>query len=429
DLRIEVVVGVSEQELRVVDFMRLASIVDKRWALFDVAANDLDTFFAIMEEVPNEEIRQQQKGKMVMTESKITNISDLNTSHNNNVIEAIGTPIQANMDLKDVEYFHQLLQLQKLEEISNIGFSEHYFNFAAYNELSDRATARNPVLTSTTWHHNRIHSLEMAQNFNVPEYDSMEKPVIIAVSSCYINRYNGDITTFTTGPILYINTNEAKYGLKRVQLHDDFFLFQFNNKDCMDKVLEDGPWLIRTVPLILNVWSPNTDSESDLSRKLPSLLSAHNDVAIVNDGTTTTPITWFSDQANILTKDVNEVVAELTNKDPYRLPPSLVKLEGTTHTFQFHFDTMVTARRPDFVLDKVFKNPILALPPPLPAKAPAPQMLPEPHQTSPYSLTTPEAKQVSPERKNEEQNKLMDPEQPTPSKYPKPETSTLATSE
>ncbi|GKE29608.1 hypothetical protein Tco_1444992, partial [Tanacetum coccineum] len=46
DLRIEVVAGVSEQELRVVNFMGLASIVDKRWALFDVAANDLDTFFA-----------------------------------------------------------------------------------------------------------------------------------------------------------------------------------------------------------------------------------------------------------------------------------------------------------------------------------------------------------------------------------------------
>ncbi|GKD09056.1 hypothetical protein Tco_1188741 [Tanacetum coccineum] len=149
------------------------------------------------------------------------------------------------MDLKDAEYFHQLLQLQKvyrflgfsceptdpwertlptpitlnigrylqLEEILNIGFLEHYFNFAAYNELSDRATARNPILTDyigriravgriiTTghaitsrkhrrWHHNRIHSLEMAQNFNVSEYDSMEKPVIIDVSSCYINRYN-----------------------------------------------------------------------------------------------------------------------------------------------------------------------------------------------------------------------------------------------
>nr|GEU56368.1 hypothetical protein [Tanacetum cinerariifolium] len=53
--------------------------------------------------------------------------------------------------------------------------------------------------------------------------------------------------------------NYVKYGLKRVQLHDDFFLFQFESKEGMERVLEDGPWIIRTVPLILNVWSPNTD--------------------------------------------------------------------------------------------------------------------------------------------------------------------------
>ncbi|GJZ19411.1 sugar transport protein 13 [Tanacetum coccineum] len=61
----------------------------------------------------------------------------------------------------------------------------------------------------------------------------------------------------------------AKYGLKRVQLHDDFFLFQFENKDGMDKVLENGPWLIRTVPLILNVWSPNTDLKKAEVKKAP----------------------------------------------------------------------------------------------------------------------------------------------------------------
>nr|GFC02093.1 hypothetical protein [Tanacetum cinerariifolium] len=43
----------------------------------------------------------------------------------------------------------------------------------------------------------------------------------------------------------------ATYGSQH-DLHDDFFLFQIENKDAMDKVLEDGPWLICTVPLILN---------------------------------------------------------------------------------------------------------------------------------------------------------------------------------
>ncbi|GKB59462.1 RNA-directed DNA polymerase, eukaryota, reverse transcriptase zinc-binding domain protein [Tanacetum coccineum] len=50
----------------------------------------------------------------------------------------------------------------------------------------------------------------------------------------------------------YVKNTWAKYGLRRTQLHDDFFLFQFETKEGMDRVLEDGPWLIRTVPLILN---------------------------------------------------------------------------------------------------------------------------------------------------------------------------------
>ncbi|GKE15084.1 zinc knuckle CX2CX4HX4C containing protein, partial [Tanacetum coccineum] len=67
----------------------------------------------------------------------------------------------------------------------------------------------------------------------------------------------------------YVKNTWAKYGLKRIQLHDDFFLFQFENKDGMDKVLEDGPWLIRTVPLIMNVWSPNTDLKKAEVMKAP----------------------------------------------------------------------------------------------------------------------------------------------------------------
>ncbi|GJS72434.1 zinc knuckle CX2CX4HX4C containing protein [Tanacetum coccineum] len=74
----------------------------------------------------------------------------------------------------------------------------------------------------------------------------------------------------------YVKNTWAKYGLKRVQLHDDFFLFQFNNKDGMDKVLEDGPWLIRTVPLILNVWSPNTDLKKAEVKKAPVWIKLHH---------------------------------------------------------------------------------------------------------------------------------------------------------
>ncbi|GJR20091.1 zinc knuckle CX2CX4HX4C containing protein [Tanacetum coccineum] len=43
----------------------------------------------------------------------------------------------------------------------------------------------------------------------------------------------------------YVNNTWAKYGLKRIQLHEEFFLFQFNTREGMESVLENGPWLIR----------------------------------------------------------------------------------------------------------------------------------------------------------------------------------------
>ncbi|GKD57235.1 zinc knuckle CX2CX4HX4C containing protein, partial [Tanacetum coccineum] len=47
----------------------------------------------------------------------------------------------------------------------------------------------------------------------------------------------------------------AKYGLERVMLHQGFFLFKFSSKDGMDSVMKNGPWRIRLIPILLNVWN------------------------------------------------------------------------------------------------------------------------------------------------------------------------------
>ncbi|GJZ43803.1 DNA helicase [Tanacetum coccineum] len=144
------------------------------------------------------------KGKMIAIELEVTNIKSLKPTDSNKTIEVImyrkwvskyvhtrqsirfccmlidkqGTPIQANMDAKDTYYFDQLLQLHNayritgfsceqtcpwertldnlvpltfgkfitLQQIPNADFPEHYFNFAAYNELPPKVNAKNPVL-------------------------------------------------------------------------------------------------------------------------------------------------------------------------------------------------------------------------------------------------------------------------------------------
>nr|GEX93896.1 hypothetical protein [Tanacetum cinerariifolium] len=55
-----------------------------------------------------------------------------------------------------------------------------------------------------------------------------------------------------------------------------FPLVENYNKYGIDKVLEDGPWLIHTVPLILNVWSPNTDLKKTEVKKAPIWIKLHH---------------------------------------------------------------------------------------------------------------------------------------------------------
>ncbi|GJX82942.1 DNA helicase [Tanacetum coccineum] len=297
---------------------------------------------------------REDKGKMIVAEPEITNIADLRSIHCNKTIEATvyrkwtSKHVQTRQPTKYCWYSYsskhgcqrcRLLQLHKayrisgfsceqtrpweqtlenstslifgryidLQEIPNDGFPEHYFNFASYNELPARADGFAPIkidyvdriqavgriytsgdvmtirtrrriidiqnlsgkaIGLTLWH-------EMAINFNVQEYESIEKPVVIAISSCW---------------------------------------------------------------------------------------------ALISDGSATIYVTCFSDQANSLTRDCNELLAERTDKDPYQLPSSLKDLEGTTHTFQFHFDAGSTLKKRDFVLDRVFKNTILPLPAPPPQR-------------------------------------------------------------
>ncbi|GJX26467.1 DNA helicase [Tanacetum coccineum] len=71
-----------------------------------------------------------------------------------------------------------------------------------------------------------------------------------------------------------------------------------------------------------------------------------NQLQSIGDGSATISVTCFSNQANSLIRDCNELLAELSNKDPYQLPSTLRDLECTAHIFQFHFDAGNTTTKP-----------------------------------------------------------------------------------
>ncbi|XP_022024397.1 uncharacterized protein LOC110924709 [Helianthus annuus] len=60
----------------------------------------------------------------------------------------------------------------------------------------------------------------------------------------------------------FVRNNWKKYGILKSMMNDNgFFFFKFSDEAGMSKVLKDGPWIIRSQPLFLNIWSPATKLE------------------------------------------------------------------------------------------------------------------------------------------------------------------------
>ncbi|GKE29236.1 zinc knuckle CX2CX4HX4C containing protein [Tanacetum coccineum] len=74
----------------------------------------------------------------------------------------------------------------------------------------------------------------------------------------------------------YVKNTWAKFGLKRVMLQNGFFFCQFATREGMERVIESGSWLIRLVPLILNVWTPNSKLKKDEITSTSLWVKLHN---------------------------------------------------------------------------------------------------------------------------------------------------------
>ncbi|PWA78557.1 nucleic acid-binding, OB-fold protein [Artemisia annua] len=180
------------------------------------------------------------------------------------LLDKKGSAIQANADLKEKERFEHGLQANCVYIIEGFGFEKtdswgktldndftlclgkhtrtdllqdndfpyHYFSFAAYNELGTRLDKKNPILTgyihnvekvkeygSAAGNKIKVRNIALrnlnnnvvlftlwndkAENFEEAEYAQMQQPVILAVSSCYLKTYDGQIQLSVTSATHY----------------------------------------------------------------------------------------------------------------------------------------------------------------------------------------------------------------------------------
>ncbi|GJY47004.1 trichome birefringence-like protein 3, partial [Tanacetum coccineum] len=63
---------------------------------------------------------------------------------------------------------------------------------------------------------------------------------------------------------------------KKVTRDDDgFFYFKFASLTGLEQVIEQGPWLIRNTPIILNKWTPNLSLTKDEVTRVPVWVKMH----------------------------------------------------------------------------------------------------------------------------------------------------------
>ncbi|GKA15753.1 zinc knuckle CX2CX4HX4C containing protein [Tanacetum coccineum] len=59
-------------------------------------------------------------------------------------------------------------------------------------------------------------------------------------------------------------------------LHQGFFMFQFSSKEGMDSIMKNGPWQIRSIPLLLNVWNANSQPKKEDIKRVPVWVKMFN---------------------------------------------------------------------------------------------------------------------------------------------------------
>lgn len=86
----------------------------------------------------------------------------------------------------------------------------------------------------------------------------------------------------------FVKQNWVRFGIQKVMMNDNvfFFFFKFSDDSDINAVLEEGPWLIRNVPIFLNIWNLSVVLKKDEVTKVAVWVKIHNVpiVAYTDDG-------------------------------------------------------------------------------------------------------------------------------------------------
>ncbi|PWA86276.1 hypothetical protein CTI12_AA141740 [Artemisia annua] len=374
------------------------------------------------------------------------------------LLDRHGDAIQANMDADDIHHFKPILipgqairvsdfdctptdkwqrtlenptslsfkRLTKIDAIPAESFPNHYFHFTSYNQLPtkvwdprDKGIKDYPILTgeagnvgNPTKNQSRLRKVEiqnlnrisieltlwddLADKFEKKEIEGLERPIIIAVTSCRVTKFlKRDLQlTSTAATHYYINPDipdlqqykaayKALYQEKEPQCVTRYRLddteqeqqknripFQqlFNHKAAsykgvrftcqatITKLNTSRGWYYTSCCVCIN---KVTYKDGNYKCKIPGVIHApnyrYNFKATLTDGTGSATFIFFTPKADdFIGVNCGDLVA--SNQDPQRghFLNEIQVIVGTNHTFQFHYNTTSNPGVTEFVVDEVF---------------------------------------------------------------------------
>ncbi|GJV48552.1 DNA helicase [Tanacetum coccineum] len=248
---------------------------------------------------------QIDKGKLPLVEATPVSLGELTPTDINKTIEVrvYRKWIAKNVKTQDASNFCAILldkQGNAIQANMNFSFPEHHFNFIAYNEVADRANVSgapltdyigcvyrisNPIISGEATRSKRTRRIidiqnldgvnlpfliwgDMADKFDMDEYEKLQKPVIIAVSSAWANkRYERKLTTslackykdlINPTPALEIQREPCTNQLDE----------QMRNRHTIESLLNVNPQHYQARP-----WYPNFTLDAVLNSTGPTLLT------------------------------------------------------------------------------------------------------------------------------------------------------------
>ncbi|PWA88437.1 hypothetical protein CTI12_AA090780 [Artemisia annua] len=295
------------------------------------------------------------------------------------LLDRHGDAIQANMDADDIHHFKPLLitgkairvsdfectptdkwqrtlenptslsfkKLTRIDEIPADSFPNHYFHFTSYNQLPtkvwdprDKGIKDYPILTGSSAH---ILLLPCeAGNVGNPTTNQSRLRKVEIQNLKY-----------------RLNDTEQEQQKNRIPFQElykhkaaSYKGVRFTCEATITKVNTSRGWYYTSCCVCI---SKVTYEDGNYKCKTHGVIPAPNYRATLTDGATSATFIFFTPKADdFLGINCGDLVASNKNSQQSHFPNEIQAIVGTTHTFQFHYNTTSNPGVTEFVVDEVF---------------------------------------------------------------------------